>query len=117
LGIDIPVFALAKKKEEVFPVGRSEPLYIDRRSPVLHLLQRVRDETHQTAVGFHRQRREAAALQTQLTGIPGIGKRLAERLLNRFGSVERLREAPLSEVAEVIGRQRAEKLQAYLSHD
>lgn len=114
LGLDIPTFALAKKREEIYTPYASEPLYIDRRSPVLHLLQRIRDETHATAVGFHRQRRDAATLRTELMGLPGIGEKLAERLLGRFGSLERLRAASLQELEEALGPQRAQKLYAYL---
>ncbi len=114
LGLDIPTFALAKKREEIHTPHATEPIYIDRRSPVLHLLQRIRDETHAAAVGFHRQRREGAALHTELMSLPGIGEKLAERLLGRFGSVERLRAATLEELKEAVGPHRAQKLYAYL---
>jgi excinuclease ABC subunit C len=110
----LPVFALAKKKEELFRSGLSEPLYIDRRSPVLHLLQAIRDEAHRTAVGFHRQRRDSAVLRTQLMEVPGIGPVLAEKLLNRFGSMEALRQASLEELRSLLGARRAETLYQYL---
>jgi excinuclease ABC subunit C len=109
----LPVFALAKKKEELFRPGLAEPLYIDRRSPVLRLLQALRDEAHRTAVGFHRQRRDAAVLKTQLMHVPGIGPVLAEKLLSRFGSVEALRQASLDELKAVLGSRRAETLYQY----
>ncbi|MCS7188333.1 MAG: excinuclease ABC subunit UvrC [Bacteroidia bacterium] len=114
LGLDIPLMAIAKKKEEIFLPGRKEPLYIDRRSPELRLLQRLRDEAHQTAVGFHRQRRDAATLHTMLLEVPGIGQKLANKLLQRFSSLENLRRAPISEIATLIGKKRAEKLYNYL---
>ncbi len=116
IGLELPAFALAKKREEVFVPGRSEPLYIDTRSPVLQLLQRVRDETHQAAVGFHRQRRDASTLKTTLETLPGIGKKLAEKLLTRFGSLEQVKEAPFEELSALIGRKRAEKLKELFSH-
>jgi len=109
----LPVFALAKKKEELFRPGIPEPLYIDRRSPVLRLLQALRDEAHRTAVGFHRQRRDAAVLKTQLMSVPGIGPVLAEKLLTRFGSVEALRQASLDDLKAVLGTRRAETLYQY----
>ncbi|MCS6789713.1 MAG: excinuclease ABC subunit UvrC [Bacteroidia bacterium] len=112
---EIPVFALAKKKEEVFAPGRTEPIYIDTRSPVLRLLQRIRDETHETAIGFHRQRRKAATLRTTLLAVPGIGEKLAARLLEEFGSMEKLKEASLEDLARVVGKRRAALLQKHLS--
>ncbi|MCX7607337.1 MAG: excinuclease ABC subunit UvrC [Bacteroidia bacterium] len=116
LDLSLPLFALAKKKEELFAPGRGEPLYIDRRSPVLKLLQHIRDETHATAVGFHRQRRDSAALRSLLLSVPGIGEKLAEKLLSEFGSLQRLREVPLEALARLVGKQRAKQLQEHLQH-
>ncbi|GIV22635.1 MAG: excinuclease ABC subunit UvrC [Bacteroidia bacterium] len=116
IGLSLPVFALAKKKEEIFAPGRGEPLYIDKRSPILRLLQQIRDETHATAVSFHRQRRDAATLRTTLLQLPGVGEKLAEKLLQRFGSVERLRTASVEALAEVLGQRRAEKIHALLQN-
>ncbi len=110
----IPVFALAKKKEEVFRPGSSEPLYIDRRSPVLHLLQAIRDEAHRTAVGFHRKRRDSAALKTQLLALPGVGPVLSEKLLTHFGSIESLKRASLEDLKAILGARRAQTLYQYL---
>lgn len=114
IGLQIPVYALAKKKEELYAPGRSSPIYIDRRSPVLRLLQHIRNETHATAVGFHRQRRDAATLRSTLLSIPGIGEKLAEKLLNAFGSLEQMKVASLSDLERVVGRQRAENLHNFL---
>lgn len=116
IGMNVPVFALAKKREEVFAPDRAEPIYIDKKSPVLRLLQRIRDETHETAVGFHRQRRDAATLRTTLLGIPGIGQKLAEKLLNAFGSLERMKGASLSDLEKVVGKRRAENLYTFLQN-
>lgn len=116
IGLNVPVFALAKKKEELFAPDSSEPIYVDKRSPVLRLLQRIRDETHETAVGFHRQRRDAATLRTALLSVPGIGEKLAERLLSEFGSMERLRQASLADLEKIVGKQRAQNLHAFLHH-
>lgn len=114
IGVRIPTFALAKKKEEIFGVGQAEPLRLPRHDAVLRLLQAIRDETHRTAVGFHRARREAALLQSKLLAVPGIGPVLAERLLARFGSLSRMQEASLEELGQVVGAKRAEKLFEYL---
>ncbi|MCX7764851.1 MAG: excinuclease ABC subunit UvrC [Bacteroidia bacterium] len=116
IGLEVPVFALAKKKEEIFAPHQSEPIYIDKRSPVLRLLQHIRDETHATAVGFHRQRREAAALRTTLLSIPGIGTKLAEKLLSSFGSLEQLKKASLAEIEEIVGKRRAQVLYTFLQN-
>ncbi|MCS7163082.1 MAG: excinuclease ABC subunit UvrC [Bacteroidia bacterium] len=116
LGTDFPVAALAKKKEEIFLPGHSEPVYIDTRSAVLQLLQQIRDEAHKAAVSLHRQRRDTAVLHTTLTQFPGIGPKLAERLLEAYGSLEALRAASLDELAKVIGKARAARLYHHL-HD
>ncbi|MCX8112515.1 MAG: excinuclease ABC subunit UvrC [Bacteroidia bacterium] len=116
IGLSVPTFALAKKKEEIFAPDRSEPIYIDTRSPVLKLLQRIRDETHRTAVGFHRQRRDAATLRTTLLSIPGIGEKLAEKLLGTFGSMEQLKAAPIEDLQQLIGKRRAQLLHAFLQN-
>ncbi|MCX7652622.1 MAG: excinuclease ABC subunit UvrC [Bacteroidia bacterium] len=116
IGMQVPVFALAKKKEEIFAPYQSEPIYIDKRSSVLHLLQRVRDETHEVAVGFHRQRRDAATLRTALLSVPGIGVKLTEKLLAEFGSLERLKGASMQELARVVGKQRAQTLHTFLQN-
>ncbi|MEN3041572.1 MAG: excinuclease ABC subunit UvrC [Bacteroidia bacterium] len=116
IGMQVPVFALAKKKEEIFAPYQSEPIYIDKRSPVLHLLQRIRDETHETAIGFHRQRRDAATLRTALLSVPGIGVKLTEKLLTEFGSLERLRAASIQELERVVGKQRAQTLYSFLQN-
>ncbi|MCS7296834.1 MAG: excinuclease ABC subunit UvrC [Bacteroidia bacterium] len=116
IGLNVPVFALAKKKEEIFSPDRKSPLFIDKRSPVLRLLQRIRDESHETAVGFHRQRRDAAALRTLLLSVPGIGTKCAEKLLTEFGSLERLRTASLEDLCRILGKRRGESLHSFLQH-
>jgi excinuclease ABC subunit C len=110
----LSAYALAKQKEELFRPGSSAPLYIDRRSPVLQLLQAIRDQAHEVAVGFHRHRRDKAVLQTQLLAVPGIGPVLAERLLSRFGSMEGLRKASMDDLRAILGERRAITLHQYL---
>jgi len=82
------VIALAKRIEEVFVPGRPDAVLLDRRSPGLQLLQRIRDEAHRYAVGFHRQRREARGLASLLDELEGVGPARRRALLRRFGSVE-----------------------------
>ena len=105
--------ALAKKEELVFRPGASEPLRIPKTSPVLQLLQRIRDEAHRFAITYHRALRAKRTLQTELTGIPGIGQATARKLLQAFGSVQALREAPEDQVVEQAGVGTARKLLAW----
>ncbi|MFH0922134.1 MAG: excinuclease ABC subunit UvrC [Fibrobacterota bacterium] len=92
---DQPVLALAKRLEEVFLTGRDAPVMLARRSPALHLLQRVRDEAHRFAVSFHRKKRDKNALVSVLDGIPGIGEKRKMKLLKKFGSVAEIKKQPL----------------------
>jgi len=109
--INQPVASIAKKEEILYVLGReSEPVILERHSPVLHLIQQIRDETHRFAVTFHRQRRSARRLRTSLTEIPGVGDRTAQKLLRRFGSVARLRELTLAELAAELPRAQAQRV-------
>src|SRR5271154_4069373 len=98
--INQPMASIAKKEEILYVLGREdEPIVLDRHSPVLHLIQQIRDETHRFAVTFHRQRRSSRRLRTSLTEIPGVGDRTARKLLRKFGSVARLKELTVEEIA------------------
>jgi excinuclease ABC subunit C len=109
--INQPLASIAKKEEILYVLGREdEPCILEKHSPVLHLIQQIRDETHRFAVTFHRQRRSSARLKSELTGIPGIGERTAQKLLRRFGSVARLRKLSLDELAAALPRAQAQKL-------
>ena len=109
--INQPVASIAKKEEILYVLGReSEPIILERHSPVLHLIQQIRDETHRFAVTFHRQRRSTARLRTSLTEIPGVGDRTAQKLLRRFGSVARLRRLTLEELAAELPRAQAQRV-------
>jgi excinuclease ABC subunit C len=99
----VAVIALAKKEEEVFVPGRAEPIVLGRDSPGLQLLQRIRDEAHRFALGFHRQRRDAKARGSILDELPGIGPVRRRALLRHFGSAERLLEATQEELEGVPG--------------
>jgi excinuclease ABC subunit C len=99
----LPMASLAKKEEEVFVPGRSEPLRIARRSPGLRLLQQARDEAHRFAVTFQRVRRAKRTVTSQLLEIPGVGPNKRRALLVTFGSVQGVKEAPLEEIAKLPG--------------
>ncbi|MBI3665102.1 MAG: excinuclease ABC subunit UvrC [Acidobacteria bacterium] len=102
--INQPLAAIAKKEEIVYVYGQeNEPVVLDRYSPVLHLIQMVRDEAHRFAVTFHRTRRSAARLASELGEIPGVGERTLQKLLKTFGSLEGVRQAGSEELAALVG--------------
>ncbi|MGH9707196.1 MAG: helix-hairpin-helix domain-containing protein, partial [Candidatus Acidiferrales bacterium] len=109
--INQPLASIAKKEEILYVLGReTEPIVLDRHSPVLHLIQQIRDETHRFAVTFHRQRRSGRRLRTALTEIPGIGERTAQKLLQKFGSVARLKKMSIEELAAEIPHGQAQRI-------
>jgi excinuclease ABC subunit C len=107
-----PFVGLAKRLEEIVLPGRAEPLQLSRRAPALKLLMRVRDEAHRFAVGYHRLMRGRAARESALDRIPGLGPKRRALLLERFGSVARLKREPVDTIAAVpgIGRRMAERI-------
>jgi excinuclease ABC subunit C len=112
--INQPVASIAKREEIIYVYGQEdEPIKLDRYSPVLHLIQQVRDEAHRFAVTFHRTRRGAARLTSELEQVEGIGAKTIAKLLREFGSLERVREAPAEELAKVIGPAAARRLRDY----
>ncbi|OLC93145.1 MAG: excinuclease ABC subunit C [Acidobacteria bacterium 13_1_40CM_4_58_4] len=113
--INQPVASIAKKEEILFVLGQEdEPIVLERHSPVLHLIQQIRDETHRFAVTFHRQRRGKRQTQTALSEIPGVGPKTAQKLLQEFGSVANIRKAGIDKLSEIISRKSAEKILAGL---
>ena len=114
LGIsDIPIIGLAKRLEEVFVVGSSEPLVLPRTSSSLRLLQQIRDEAHRFAITFHRSLRDKRTLQTELTEIAGIGEKSAVKLLERFGSVDGVSRASEPELLDAVGLKTMKKIIEY----
>ena len=104
LGVDhIPTIGLAKQREEVFVPGRAKPILLPRDSEGLYLLQRVRDEAHRFAITYHRSLRQRKGLTSQLDGIPGIGPKRRQALMRHFGSLDRIRQASVEELAAVSG--------------
>ncbi len=116
LGFEIPAVGLAKKHELVILPDREEPLELPRHSKALHLLQRVRDEAHRFALSYHRKLRAERAVRSPLDEIPGIGPRRKKMLLRLFGSIDRIREASVDELAAVptMTRKLAQQVLDYL---
>src|SRR5467141_3400922 len=113
--INQPVASIAKKEEILYVLGQEdEPIVLERHSPVLHLIQQIRDETHRFAVTFHRQRRGKRQTQTALSEIPGVGVKTAQKLLKEFGSVANIQRAGLEKLSSVISRKSAEKILSQL---
>ena len=100
---NVPIVGLAKRLEELYVPGRRETLRLSRRSPALKLLMRVRDEAHRFAVGYHRMLRGKGAHASALEAIPGLGPKRRALLLQRFGSVERMKRQPVGAIASVPG--------------
>ena len=114
--INQPMASIAKKEEILYVLGQeAEPVVLERHSPVLHLIQQIRDETHRFAVGFHRQRRGARQTRTALLDIPGIGPRTSQRLLQRYGSVANLKKADADELSRMVPRKIAEKIVQHMA--
>jgi excinuclease ABC subunit C len=106
----IPIIGIAKRLEEIYFPEDPFPLHIDKKSESLRLLQRVRDEAHRFAITFHRDVRSKNAFGTQLTNIQGIGPETADKLLKHFKSYKKITEANPTEIAELIGKSKAEKV-------
>ena len=99
----VTLIALAERMEEVYRVGDPYPMFIDRNSPALKVLQQIRDEAHRFGITFHRNLRSKAQVESVLRSIPGVGEKTEQRLLLRFGSVTRIAAAPVDEIAELVG--------------
>jgi len=109
--INQPMASIAKKEEILYVLGREDqPVALDHHSPVLHLIQQIRDETHRFAVTFHRQRRTSRRIHTSLTEIPGVGDRTAHKLLRKFGSIARLKQLSVDDLSTEIPRHQAQRV-------
>ncbi len=111
---DQPVASIAKREEIIYVYGQEdEPYALDRFSPILHLIQSIRDEAHRFAVTFHRSRRNARQLTSELDTIAGVGARTVQKLLKEFGSSQLVRAATEDQLAMVVGRAAARKVRAH----
>jgi excinuclease ABC subunit C len=113
----LTVIALAERMEEVYRVGDPYPMFIDRNSPALKVLQQIRDEAHRFGITFHRKLRSKSQISSVLRDIKGVGDKTEQRLLLRFGSVARIAAASVDDIAELVGRPLAERILNYLSKD
>ena len=112
--INQPLASIAKREEIIYVLGQeNEPVVLDRFSPILHLIQTIRDEAHRFAVTFHRTRRNARTLTSELDQIPGIGEITVRKLLKEFGSSELVREASEEDLARQVGPSAARKIRSW----
>jgi excinuclease ABC subunit C len=116
IGIDVPVISLAKENEEIYIPRRKNPVVLPRSSPGLQLLQRLRDEAHRFAITYFSNVHRRKAFTSALDGVPGIGPRRKSALIRQFGSVQKIREASVEELAATTGmtREQANKIKEYL---
>jgi excinuclease ABC subunit C len=115
--VDQPVASIAKREELIYVLGQEdEPIALDRFSPILHLVQSIRDEAHRFAVTFHRTRRNARRLTSELDQIQGVGEKTVRKLLKHFGSSELVRTATEDALALVVGRAAARRVKQFY-HD
>jgi len=109
-----PLASIAKREEVIYVYGNEdEPVVLDRRSPVLHLVQTIRDESHRFAIGYHRKRREMRDRDSELLAIPGVGQGTRQRLLTHFGSLREVRQATVDSLTAVVQRKTAEAIWGY----
>ena len=114
--INQPLASIAKREEILYVYGREdEPVALDHHSPVLHLVQRIRDEAHRFAVTFHRTRRANREMTSELLAIPGVGEKTAKKLLAHFGSLSKLRGLTAEELRQVVTPTQAERICAHLA--
>src|SRR5881394_1920936 len=112
--INQPLAAIAKREEIIYVFGQEdEPVALDHHSPVLHLIQLIRDEAHRFAVTFHRKRRQMRDRSTELLEIPGVGASTTRRLLEHFGSVQAVRQADAAALSAVVTKNQAEAILNY----
>ncbi|RKF05201.1 excinuclease ABC subunit C [Tenacibaculum lutimaris] len=109
----IAIIGIAKRLEEIYYPGDSVPLYLDKKSETLKIIQYLRNEAHRFGITFHRNKRSKSAIQSELEQIPNIGKQTITNLLRKFKSAKRVKTASLEELKEVVGNSRAQKIYQY----
>lgn len=115
LGLDkkVTVIGIAKRLEELYYPNDSLPLYLDKKSETLKIIQQLRDEAHRFGITFHRKKRNAGTLKTELEQIEGIGKTTADKLLKHFKSVKKIKEAKTEDLANILNKKQLEALEGY----
>lgn len=109
----IAIIGIAKRLEELFYPGDSIPLYLDKKSETLKIIQHLRNEAHRFGITFHRDKRSKAALNSSLESIPGIGEKTMETLIKHFKSVKRIKEASEKDISDVVGVSKAKKISEF----
>ncbi len=119
LGINnqVTVIGIAKRLEELFYPGDQYPMYLDKKSETLKVIQHLRDEAHRFGITFHRKKRDKGTLATELELIAGVGKTSAEKLLKYFKSVKKIKEATIEELQEVVNMKQAKNITLYFEKD
>ncbi len=113
-----PLASIAKKEEVIYVHGQEDdPVVLDRRSPVLHLVQRIRDESHRFAITYHRKRREMRDRDSELLSIPGVGDTTRKRLITHFGSVRGIQAASIDALTAVVNAKTAKTIRAYFENE
>ena len=117
LGIEkrVTIIGIAKRLEELYYPGDSFPLYLDKKSETLKIIQQLRDEAHRFGITFHRKKRDQGTLKTELELIPGIGKSTADKLLVKFKSVKKIKEASEKELSEVLNKKQMQTLSNFFN--
>lgn len=113
----VTVIGIAKRLEEIFFPGDSVPIYINKKSESLKLIQQARNEAHRFAITFHRNQRSKDFTSTELTQIAGVGEKTADKLLSHFKSVKKIKEAQLTEIEMVVGKSAAQKVKKYFGKE
>ncbi len=103
----VPIIGIAKKLEEIYYPDDPLPLHLNKKSPGLLLIQRIRDEAHRFAISFHRQKRSKSTMVSDIESLAGIGKKTVDQLLGKYKSWKKIKEAPLQELIELVGAKRA----------
>ena len=106
----VAVIGIAKRLEEIYFPEDSVPVYLDKKSETLKVIQQIRDEAHRFGISFHRDKRSGKMIESQLENIEGIGEKTIEILYNKYSSLSKIKEAPKEEIVEAIGRKKAEIL-------
>lgn len=111
----IPIIGIAKRLEEIYYPGDKYPLYINKKSETLKVLQHIRDEAHRFAITFHRNLRSKDSLVSELDGISGIGPQTRNLLLSKYGGLKAIAEASVTELSQLIGLSKAKKISSFLN--
>ena len=109
----IAIIGIAKRLEEIYYPDDKVPLYLDKKSETLKIIQHLRNEAHRFGIMFHRNKRSKSAIQSELEEIPNVGKQTITTLLRKFKSAKRVREASVEELEEVVGKARAKQIVDY----